>query len=222
MKTSESIDKLAPALNKAQAEMLPLTKDSANPFFKSKYADLHSVTSACYPALQANGICVIQSNRLDGSTIIVSTRLLHISCQWIETECVIPAVKADAQAYGSAYTYGRRYGLQAAVGLAPEDDDGNQATKSAAPAKKADKSPTPAPTQSWEEKHANTSWSEVPWPWKGDLMGKSLGDLAMNSEKENLSKAFAHYEAKSTDAKDCPYAAIAAKFSTALAECQPF
>jgi hypothetical protein len=43
----------------------------------------------------------------------------------------VPATKQDAQGYGSAMTYARRYSLQAACGIAPEDDDGNQATKTA-------------------------------------------------------------------------------------------
>lgn len=40
----------------------------------------------------------------------------------------LPVSKADAQGYGSALTYARRYALAAAVGIAPEDDDGNVAT----------------------------------------------------------------------------------------------
>ena len=187
MKTSENIEKLAPALNKAQAEMLPLVKDSENPFFKSKYADLHQVTSACYPALQANGISVLQSNRKDGDTLIVSTRLLHETGQWIETECVIPAVKADAHAYGSAYTYGRRYGLQAAVGLAPEDDDGNSATKS------QEKAPPPANKTDQEKIAAKLSvepdakWFEVSFPsGKAPHKGKTLGDVAAEQDVASL------------------------------------
>ena len=126
MRTSEVITEIAVALNKAQIEMLPLVKDSKNPFFKSKYADLKSVTAACYPALQDNGICVVQSPEIGRDGIV--TRLIHTSGQWIETCCVIPPTKDDPQQYGSACTYGRRYGLQAAVGLAPEDDDGNLAS----------------------------------------------------------------------------------------------
>jgi hypothetical protein len=41
----------------------------------------------------------------------------------------MPVSKADAQGYGSSLTYCRRYALAAAVGVAPEDDDGNAATK---------------------------------------------------------------------------------------------
>lgn len=144
MKTSENIEKISAALVAAQAVMLPLIKDSNNPFFKSKYADLHAVTEACYPALQANGICVIQSAESLGELgICIKTRLQHSSGQFIETDCAIPPAGQDPQKYGSAVTYGRRYGLQAAVGLAPTDDDAEAATgRSSAPKKQAPSGPT--------------------------------------------------------------------------------
>jgi hypothetical protein len=128
MNTSQEIDKISAALVLAQKDMLPLIKDSDNPFFKSKYADLHAVTQACYPALQANGICVMQSAESLGSDgINIRTRLIHSSGQFLETECAIPPAGQDPQKYGSAVTYGRRYGLQAAVGLAAQDDDAEAA-----------------------------------------------------------------------------------------------
>jgi hypothetical protein len=46
MQKSESIAALAAALAKAQGQMKGAVKDSANPFFKSKYADLASVVEA--------------------------------------------------------------------------------------------------------------------------------------------------------------------------------
>ena len=138
MNTSEAIDKISAALVLAQKDMLPLIKDSDNPFFKSKYADLHAVTQACYPALQANGICVMQSAESLGSDgINIRTRLIHSSGQFLETECAIPPAGQDPQKYGSAVTYGRRYGLQAAVGLAATDDDAEAAMgRKGAPASK--------------------------------------------------------------------------------------
>ena len=143
MNTSTDLDQISAALVLAQQAMLPLIKDSANPFFKSKYADLQAVTEACYPALQANGICVMQSaESLGAAGINIKTRLLHKSGQFIETDCAIPPAGQDPQKYGSAVTYGRRYGLQAAVGLAAIDDDGegamNRNATKQAPAAKAD------------------------------------------------------------------------------------
>ena len=143
MTTSEQIDKISAALVLAQQAMLPLIKDSNNPFFKSKYADLQAVTEACYPALQANNICVIQSAESLGELgISIHTRLQHSSGQFITTECAIPPAGQDPQKYGSAVTYGRRYGLQAAVGLAAVDDDaeGAMSRKGQIKAKEADTS----------------------------------------------------------------------------------
>lgn len=149
MNTSPDIDQVAAALVLAQQTMLPLIKDSNNPFFKSKYADLQAVTEACYPALQANGICVLQSAESLGALgINIRTRLLHTSGQFIETDCAIPPAGQDPQKYGSAVTYGRRYGLQAAVGLAAIDDDGESAMNRNAtkPATTTPAEPAPKPT----------------------------------------------------------------------------
>lgn len=199
MRTSESIDNVATALCKAQAAMLPLIKDSENPFFKSKYADLHAVTAACYPALQANGIAVIQSNRREDGALVVVTRLLHVSAQWIETECVVPAKAVDAQAYGSAYTYGRRYGLQAAVGLAPEDDDGHAAVERKQPAA-AKPAAKPAPKVTPQEALAKQLSEDPGKPWfelkpftKGQFAGKELSDVTTHPESVEALQSMLDY-----------------------------
>ena len=46
MKSSDAINELANALCNAQSQMGGAVKDSANPFFKSSYADLTSVIKA--------------------------------------------------------------------------------------------------------------------------------------------------------------------------------
>ena len=128
MKTSDSIKELATALAKAQATMAGAKKDSTNPHFRSKYADLASIWEACRDALTSNGIAVVQMTRATAEeAVIVETRLMHSSGEWTEGELLVPVTKADAQGYGSAITYARRYALAAAVGVAPEDDDGNAA-----------------------------------------------------------------------------------------------
>jgi hypothetical protein len=126
---SESIKELAAALAAAQATMSGAKKDSANPFFKSKYADLASCWEAARSALPAQGLCVIQTTRAsEKDEVIVVTTLAHSSGEWVSGELSLPVSKADAQGYGSALTYARRYGLCAIVGIAPEDDDGNAAS----------------------------------------------------------------------------------------------
>jgi hypothetical protein len=130
MKTSESIVNIAPALVKAQAEIKSAVKDSTNPHFRSKYADLGSVVDAVKPALLKHGMAFLQGvhDAVDG--VAVETMLLHTSGEWISSTMRIPAVKQDAQGYGSAITYGRRYGLQSMCGVPAEDDDGDAAAAS--------------------------------------------------------------------------------------------
>lgn len=142
---SEQIDKLAAALAKAQAEIKGAVKDSANPFFKSSYADLQSVWDAIRQPLVSNGLCVIQTtatNAAGGLELI--TTLAHSSGQWIEGRCPANGVKQvkvrqgnevitvvepsiEPQAIGSALSYMRRYSLAAIVGVYQTDDDGEAA-----------------------------------------------------------------------------------------------
>lgn len=130
------LDKLATALVKAQAEMKPALKDSENPHFRSKYADLASIWDACRKPLTDNGLAVIQLlGRHDGE-VTVTTMLLHTSGQSISSVVGVKPTKDDAQGLGSAVTYLRRYGLAALVGISQADDDGEAAVGRPMPAKK--------------------------------------------------------------------------------------
>lgn len=123
---------IAAALAKAQSEMGKALKLADNPHLRSKYADLGSVMDACLPALNANGIAVIQPAGQDGETLYVDTVLIHGESGQ-ELRCRVPLIigKRDMQGYGSAVTYARRYGLMCMAGIAPEDDDGTAAVASA-------------------------------------------------------------------------------------------
>jgi hypothetical protein len=125
---------IAKALAAAQMEMGKALKQSQNPAFRSKYADLGNVMDACMPALNKNGIAVVQTMR-DESVV---TMLIHESGETLE--CPVPLLigKRDMQGLGSAITYARRYGLMAMAGIAAEDDDGNAAA-AAGPKPKAPK-----------------------------------------------------------------------------------
>lgn len=122
------------ALAAAQAQMGKAVKDSTNPAFNKKYADLSSVMDACLPALNANGIAVVQPLHDEEGKLYVKTILAHSSGTTLE--CRVPLIvnKNDMQGYGSAVTYARRYGLMAMAGIAPEDDDGNAAVAAKEPA----------------------------------------------------------------------------------------
>lgn len=127
MNKSESIGKIAPALVKAQAAIKAAIKDSTNPHFRSKYADLGAVVEAVKPALLAHELTFLQGVEDADNGVRVETMLLHSSGEWISSTLRIPASKQDAQGYGSAITYGRRYGLQSMCGVPAEDDDGEAA-----------------------------------------------------------------------------------------------
>jgi uncharacterized protein YukE len=132
METSPSIAALADALAKAQASVEGATKGKVNPAFKSKYADLASVWEACREALTQNGLSVLQSpGELADGRMEMTTLLMHSSGEWVRGSLTIPLGKVDAQGYGSATTYARRFALAAFVGVAPSDDDGNAAVAQA-------------------------------------------------------------------------------------------
>jgi hypothetical protein len=130
------------ALAAAQQQMGKALKDSDNPHFKSKYADLSSVMDACIPALNANGFAVIQPTVDDESGRYVETVLLHESGESLKCRVPLIVQKNDMQGYGSAVTYARRYGLMCMAGIAPEDDDGNAAAKAAPPSDQPKKAAT--------------------------------------------------------------------------------
>ena len=124
---SESIAALAAALSKAQADITGALKDSSNPFFKSKYADLASCWDACRKQLAANGLCVIQTTGMTDAGLVLITTLAHASGEWIVGHLPVAAKDSSPQAQGSGITYARRYALAAIVGLAQIDDDAEAA-----------------------------------------------------------------------------------------------
>jgi hypothetical protein len=137
MKQSENIANLAHALSIVQGKLTHAKKDSANPFFKSKYADLESVWDACRELLSRNGLSLMQFpgttfmevvNDIQVTTISLTTILTHESGEFISQEMSVPLTKIDAQGAGSALTYMRRYALAAVVGVVQADDDGNAAS----------------------------------------------------------------------------------------------
>lgn len=129
LKMSASIGKLGEALSKAQGEMEGAVKDSINPYFKNKYADLSSVMAAIREPFSKNGLSVVQLTEGDGINCGVTTILLHSSGEWVRGTITARPVKADPQGIGSCLTYLRRYSLAAIAGVCPEDDDGNEASR---------------------------------------------------------------------------------------------
>lgn len=127
------------ALAKAQGQIQDPVKDAANPFFNSRYVTLSAVRDAIQGPLSANGLCVVQLPWCSDGNDYIITRLGHKSGQFVESWMPLDAQRGpnNMQAKGSAITYARRYALMAMVGIAPDDDDGEQAVG---------RTPPPAPT----------------------------------------------------------------------------
>ena len=190
MKTSPTLAKIAPALLAAQSEITWACKDSTNPHFKNRYADLQSVIEAIKPALNKHGIFFSQHpTPSDAGTLGLTTILLHSSGEWIEDTAIIPLPKNDPQGYGSAMTYGRRYGLAAICGLFQSDDDGEAAKPSQMPVKAKE---LPAMANKADIETINTFAS-----------GADTGPV--------VDKAFAHYGVKKSRELYAEQAAIVIK-----------
>jgi hypothetical protein len=126
--TSEQIGDIAAACAKAQLEMTPAAKDAKNPHYNSRYSDLAAVIDAARIYAKHN-IAIFQDVVTNEAGASVTTRLAHASGQWIEFgPLTVPMGKRDAHGVGSATTYAKRYGLQAAALIPSEDDDGNAAS----------------------------------------------------------------------------------------------
>lgn len=150
---SPTIGGLAAALAKAQLQMETAKKDAQNPHLHNRYADLSSCWAACRKPLGDNGLAVAQlTESVSPGAIKIKTILLHESGEWIRSELTVPCAASkginQAQAMGSAISYGRRYALSALVGISADDDDGSaagspQASQYQQPSRQAPQGPAP-------------------------------------------------------------------------------
>lgn len=127
--TSDICKDLIGALAKAKAHFGPLLKSKANPFFNSKYADLNALLDTVEDKLAEADILITQGAGGEDGKVSVTTRLWHVPTgQYMESTLSLTPNKGTPQDAGSAITYARRYGLQAILCIAAEDDDGNRAS----------------------------------------------------------------------------------------------
>lgn len=143
MKEREYLDmKAAAAFVRAQAGFGAALKTSTNPHFRSRYADLSACVEAVIDSLHKNGFALMQKTHECENGVAIETIFIHESGEQISGGIFrVPASKQDPQGYASALTYARRNSLMAASGIAPEDDDGNAASKP----KPAEKKPMQIP-----------------------------------------------------------------------------
>lgn len=137
------LNEIGKALAAAQTEMSNVGFDSENPHFENKFASLAAVRDAVIPVFARHGVSLMQNlTTTDAGGVACETILLHASGQMLRLgPLVVPAMKKDAQGFGSAATYARRYSLMAVAGVAGvnEDDDANAATNQPAPARQLEK-----------------------------------------------------------------------------------
>lgn len=167
----EAAKNIAVALAKAQSELKPAVKDSANPAFRgTKYADLTAVWDACRDALKNNGISVLQVPNFNADDMWLETVLLHTSGESISGRYPIRPTKADPQGYGSALTYARRYSLASMIGVvADDDDDGNAASgKSSCASTQTNASREPAEVRNDNAKSDEAAKAKA---WAEDAIG---------------------------------------------------
>lgn len=135
---SESLTNIVPALLKAKAEFEPARKNATNPHFGSAFINLEGVLDAVESALTKHNLLLIQPTEFEDGQTVLCSQILHASGEWIGSRYPVRPVKSDPQSEGSALTYARRYTAMALLGIAPEDDDGNAASR---PRQTADEPP---------------------------------------------------------------------------------
>lgn len=154
IESSGAVDLIQAAIVALEAEQAAVTKGKENPFFKSKYADLGSVVEATKEQRAKHGLGVVQLPDFDGTYDLLTTRIVHVSGQWLQASMRLHLTKTDPQAQGSAITYARRYSYGGALGIVTEDDD-DGAAASTGPRKRQGAKQSAAP-------HSNAASGSCP------------------------------------------------------------
>ncbi len=188
LERSEQIGDLVAALAKAQGEFTAAKKDSDNPYYNSKYADLSAVILSVRPALAKHGIALVQASTadLERQTASVTTSI-HCGEQWMSVTAEAPAtgrgkkapddlsapLRFDVQTIGAAWQYLRRYTVQGLLGVAGEDDDGNAATGNTAAV------PKKQPAENWKAHQQNVAKgpSETPTTMEGNILTATVKEI---------------------------------------------
>ena len=187
MNTSSEINELATALAAAQAEIKNPAKESINPHFKSRYTDLAGGLDCVRPVLAKHGLSIVQSTGMDGEMMLLTTRLLHKSGQWIESVYPVARFPAQHQQIGSALSYSRRYSLFALAGIAgsDDDDDGNDASKEKiAPVVKDIKSPSDLLAEGYARAEDGPEALKAWWQGLSAADRKAIGPDNLSDMKE--------------------------------------
>jgi hypothetical protein len=190
VRTSDTAIAVLTALHAARPHLPEIVKSrevKAGPK-QYKYAPLNTFLRELSDALASHGLLLVQSLDLDRLTAPLSwtqtargevvatgtdpaapllTRVYHVSSgEWVQSEVTCP-LHHDSQDGGSALTYSRRYGIQLALGMAPdEDDDGARARRR----HKAE----PKPAEKAAKAEHDPSWAQARARFCGSLTGQGL------------------------------------------------
>lgn len=156
IKITMPCDKLLDAMAKMQAVLDTAKKESDNPFFKSKYADLAQCLATAKKPMADNGLSISQHCSFDGMFVQCVTVLGHNSGQMMVSTLSVPVKNKDAQGVGSSITYARRYALSSILGIAQKDDDGNDSVgMTKEDEKKVEAQKNNAPEEHWRMLNGN-------------------------------------------------------------------
>tara|TARA_R110001606_G_C15378361_1_gene650162 strand:+ start:2010 stop:2510 length:501 start_codon:yes stop_codon:yes gene_type:complete len=112
-------------LHSAKSEIGAISKDSRNPFFKSKYFDINQLLEHTEPILQKHDLLCLQPI-IDG---VVTSQIIDVETgEKVESGIALTNI-TDPQKRGSEITYYRRYTLASLLGMQAEDDDANKASR---------------------------------------------------------------------------------------------
>jgi ERF superfamily protein len=136
---------ISEALAKAQGDFGPVLRDKtvivtmrSGGKYTFSYAPLESILHAVKPALSKNGLSLTQAMVVHEGKDFVETTLRHASGQTISNRIPLFVKEEGPQAYGSALTYARRYGVTLLLCIsADDDDDGNAAEGNTAETQKS-------------------------------------------------------------------------------------
>lgn len=189
MKKSDEIKDLVTALVKVQSEIKNPSKDTTNPFYKSRYADLPAVLDSCRAVLVKHGLCLVQTTEItENGGVVLNTTLAHVSGQWMSGSYPLNPVKNDPQGMGSAMTYARRYSLQAIIGIVAEDDDDAESAmgrSQSGPPKLAPPREQPKPTSPYYNRDGDLmDPSEYVIPMGKKFKGMKIGSIPLKDAEE--------------------------------------
>lgn len=201
---STELGALAKALAKAQSELQDAKKDSENPAFRagrrvSRYASLSAVREAVTATFSRHGLAVTQLNEPQGEAgVCVVTMLMHESGQWIRSRLYVPVSKKDAQGFGSALTYARRYALAAIANIASDDDDDANDAVQREPASLEKQLASSLDLVEWKKK-AIADLKSAPSP--GELLERWTGiyDIAKKAPNGTLKELTAAKDARKAE-----------------------